>query len=198
MRRVVVVMQTTLNSRIARSTGVFWEPFTWGQPEQAWLNDVFRRADTWAMSRVMYDIIVPWWDQVAAGNPPADAGELQPADLEFAGIQAGMLKLVFSRTLGPGEKRQIMKGDLSRLLMAAKTDAGRDIILSCGPGTLAPLAATPGLIDEYIVAVHPFVLGSGIGMFSEPGTDLALRLLEIRSFASGTVVLRYEPAEVRP
>jgi hypothetical protein len=35
-------------------------------------------------------------------------------------------------------------------------------------------------------------------MFAEPGTDLALRLLEIRSFASGTVVLRYEPAEVRP
>ena len=51
MRRIVVVMQTTLNNRIGSSEfGVFWEPFPWGEPEQAWINEVFRRADTWAMA----------------------------------------------------------------------------------------------------------------------------------------------------
>jgi hypothetical protein len=48
MRRIVVVMQSTLNNRIGTSEfGVFWEPFPWGEPEQTWLNGAFRAADTW-------------------------------------------------------------------------------------------------------------------------------------------------------
>ena len=69
VRRIVVVMQTTLNNRIGSNEfGVFWEPFPWGEPEQAWINEVFRRADTWAMSRRMFDAIVPWWEEIAAGR----------------------------------------------------------------------------------------------------------------------------------
>jgi hypothetical protein len=109
MRRIVVVMQTTLNNRIAKAFGVFWEPFPWGEPEQAWLNGVFRPAETWAMSRMMYEVIVPWWDEVAAGQIPSDVDEhsLHPADIEFAAIQKGLLKVVFSTSLGarPGSAR---------------------------------------------------------------------------------------------
>jgi dihydrofolate reductase len=76
MRRMVVVMQTTLNNRIEKAFGVFWEPFPWGEPEQAWLNEVFQGADMWAMSRMMYEAIVPWWDEVAARQIPSDVDEL--------------------------------------------------------------------------------------------------------------------------
>ena len=76
MRKVVLTMQTTLDGRIAHADGSFWEPFAWGDPEQGYLNHYFRAADTWAMSRVLYDAVVPFWDAVAAGQPPDDAGEL--------------------------------------------------------------------------------------------------------------------------
>ena len=66
------------------------------------------------------------------------------------------------------------------------------ILLSCGPGTLASLAATPGLIDEYLIAVHPAVLGDGPRLFDGLGTDLALRLLEAKVFDGGCVLQRYE------
>ena len=78
--RIVLTMQTTLDGRIAHADGSFWEPFAWGEPEQAYLNHYFRAADTWAMSRVLYDAVVPFWDAVAQGQPPDDAGELGAAD----------------------------------------------------------------------------------------------------------------------
>ena len=53
MRRIVVHMQSTLNGCIANAQGTFWQPFPWGDPEQAHINDVFRAADTIVLSRVM-------------------------------------------------------------------------------------------------------------------------------------------------
>ena len=67
MRKIVVHMQSTLDNRIANAQGVFWEPFPWGEPDVAYLNQFFRAADTLALSRVMYDVVVPWWDGVATG-----------------------------------------------------------------------------------------------------------------------------------
>jgi dihydrofolate reductase len=199
MRRIVVVMQATLNNRIGSSEfGVFWEPFPWGEPEQAWLNHVFRRADTWAMSRRMFDAIVPWWEEIAAGRLPGDAVAVNTADLEFATIQHGLLKVVFSNSLEPAADRRVIHGDLATQLAGLKADDGADIILSCGPRTLSPLASTPGLIDEYVVAIHPAVIADGPGMFDGLDADLALDLVESQVFEAGAFGLRYRVVEVKP
>jgi hypothetical protein len=42
MRRIVVHMQSTLNGCIANAQGSFWQPFPWGDPERAHINEVFR------------------------------------------------------------------------------------------------------------------------------------------------------------
>ena len=191
MRKLVVHMQTTLDNRIANADGMFWEPFPWGEEEMAWLNQRFRAADTWAFGRRTYEAIVPWWDQVAAGQVPADAPELTAADRAFAGLLKDMTKLVFSRTLEPSDDRVVVKGDVAGALAALKAGDGKDILLSCGPATLAPLVATPGLIDEYLLVVHPAVLGAGPQLFEQVPTDLALQLVEAKVFDGGAVVLRY-------
>jgi dihydrofolate reductase len=198
---MVVVMQTTLNNRIEKAFGVFWEPFPWGEPEQAWLNEVFQGADMWAMSRMMYEAIVPWWDEVAARQIPSDVDELHPlhpADIEFAAIQMRLLKVVFSSSLEPGPDRRVISGDLVGQLAALKAKEGGDIMLSCGPRTLVPLAAAPGLIDEYIIAIHPAVIAAGSEMFEGLETDLALELVESRVFEGGAVVLRYRVLSTGP
>jgi hypothetical protein len=86
---------------------------------------------------------------------PEDAVALNPADLEFATIQHGLAKLVFSSSLEPASDRRGHQRRPGGSARSGQGDAGADIVLSCGPRTLAPLAATPGLSDEYVVAVHP-------------------------------------------
>jgi len=151
VRKIVVHMQSTLDNRIANAQGAFWEPFPWGEPEVAYVNQFFRAADTWAMSRVMYDAIIPWWTGVATGQLPADAPEITPAFAEFAQLQQRMTKVVFSSTMEQVDGRVVIRGDLAGL----KRQDGADIILSCGPATLGPIASEPGLVDEYLIAVHP-------------------------------------------
>ena len=190
-RRIVVLMQTTLDNRIATGEGAFWEPFCWGEPETRHINEVIRRADTWAMSRVLYEAIVPWWEAVAAGEPPGDAGVLTEADHEFARLQHAMTTIVFSRTLSSGPGPTVLAGDLAAHLADLKQKPGGDVLLSCGPRTLAPLAATPGLIDAYVLAVHPVVVPAGPALFGSLELDLTLETTAATRFGSGVVVLQY-------
>jgi dihydrofolate reductase len=105
MRRVVVHMQSTLNGCIANAQGTFWQPFPWGDPEQAHINEVFRAADTIVLSRVMYEAIVPWWEIVAAGQVPDDVPEVSVTFQEFASILSGLRKVVISRTWPATDER---------------------------------------------------------------------------------------------
>jgi dihydrofolate reductase len=191
MRKLVAHLQTTLNNRIATAAGTFWEPFPWGQEEIRHVNRAFAAADTWALSRRTYDVVAPWWDVVAAGGVPEDAGELGDAEREFAEIYRGLAKVVFSTTLPPAEGRTVISGDVAGQLAAMKAGEGRDIVLSCGPATLAPLAAAAGLVDEYLVVIHPAVVAEGRPMFDGLTADIALELRESRVFDGGAVVLRY-------
>jgi dihydrofolate reductase len=192
MRRIAVHMQATFNNRIANADGGFWEPFAWGEEEMAHLNRYFRAADTWALTRKLYEAIVPWWDTVAKGEVPDDAPPITAADREFAAMLTNMTKVVFSRTLPPAEGRVVVSGDIAGELTALKQEAGKTIVLSCGPATLAPLAGTPGLIDEYLIAMHPAVIGNGPQLFDGLATDLALRLVEAKAFNAGCILLHYE------
>ncbi|MFB9993713.1 dihydrofolate reductase family protein [Deinococcus oregonensis] len=185
MRKIIFHAQSTLNGRIANAEGGFWTPFAWGEPESAAFNDLFRAADTWALGRVMYEAIVPWWDAVARGEHPEDAGQLSPPDLDFAALQHGMHKVVFSRTLEDAPDRTVIRETPAQALTALKAEEGGTIFLSCGPALLAELAGEPGLIDEYLLVIHPAVLGSGPRLFEGLKTDLSLRLLEATPFAAG-------------
>jgi len=195
MRRIAVHMQTTFNNRIATADGGFWEPFAWGEEEMAYLNRFVRAADTWALSRKLYEAIVPWWDTVARGakgEVPGDAPAITAADREFATMLKNMTKVVFSRTLLPADDRVVISGDIAGELAAFKRRPGKTILLSCGPATLAPLAGTPGLIDEYLIGVHPAAIGAGPQLFDGLPADLNLRLLQAKAFDAGCVLLRYE------
>jgi dihydrofolate reductase len=191
MRKIVFHIQMTLNNRMANTEGGFWEPFPWGEEETAWLNEQFRQADTWALGRKAYETIVPYWDAVAAGAVPEGSPPISAADREFAALQKSMTKVVISDTLEPGEDRVVIRGDVAAELGTLKRRDGKDILLSCGPVTLAPLASTPGLIDEYLLPVSPAVVAAGPQVFEGVSTDLALELAEAKVFIGGAVVLRY-------
>ena len=188
---IVVHMQTTLDNRIATADGTFWEPFSWGEQEQAHVNDCYRTAGTWAMSSVLYDAILPWWEKVAAGGIPADVDSLGPADLEFAGLLEGMRKVVF--TNDPDfRSAAVLRGDLAPQLAELRDGGDGDIILSAGPATLAALWP---VVDELLLAVHPVVIAEGPALFTTP---LSLEHRSTTTFPSGVQLVRYAVRHPQP
>ena len=99
MRKIVVHMQMTLDGRISNAAGLFWEPFPFGDAEMSFVNDAFRSADTWATSRRMYEFVVPFWEQVAAGDVPAGGTPINTPQREFADLLVGLDKVVFSHAM---------------------------------------------------------------------------------------------------
>jgi dihydrofolate reductase len=197
MRKVIVVMQITLDGRISNADGLFWQPFAWGEEETAYVNEVYAPADTWFMSRKLYERVVPYWEQVAAGTSPDSDVQDSPASLEFARILGGMRKVVLSRTLPdePGTLREVRSGNAVEHLQALKEQDGADIVASFGPRTLGPLADVPGLIDEYLLVIHPAVLASGPRLFDHLTRDLGFALASARVFDGGAAIMRYRTLE---
>ena len=89
----------------------------------AWANGRFAQADTWVMSRPVYEAVVPWWEKVARGELPEDLPAVPPAYAEFAAILAGMRKIAVSRSLPPGP--DVLAGDVASQLAALKAETGR-------------------------------------------------------------------------
>ena len=190
MRKIIYNAQTTLNNRIATQNGDFWEPFPWGDTEQAFANKLYAGTDTWVLTRTMFEAIVPWWETVAQGNVPEDVEAVSETYVEFANLLAGMRKIAISRTLTDADGREVISGDIAPQLQALKEEPGSDIILAAGPETLKPLLEVPGLIDEMLLVIHPAVISAGPRLFNED--DLALRLIEATPFEAGAIVVRYE------
>ncbi len=61
-----------------------------------------------------------------------------------------------------------------------------------GSGVLIATLITVDLIDEYLLMIHPLVLGSGRRLLPED-VDLELRLTDSATTATGIVIATYEP-----
>ncbi len=142
---------------------------------------------------------MPYWEQVAAGTAPDIGVPDSPARLAFAQILGGLTKVVFSRSLtdDPATRREVRSGDLVAHLRQLKEGDGPDVIASFGPATLGPLADVPGLIDEYLLVIHPAVLTAGPRLFDHATRDLGFALETSRVFSAGAAVMRYRTLEDR-
>jgi len=61
-----------------------------------------------------------------------------------------------------------------------------------GGGAVSGACLRLGLADEIRYSIVPVLIGDGISFFEGLDKDLALHLLEVRAYKSGTVELRYE------
>jgi dihydrofolate reductase len=62
-----------------------------------------------------------------------------------------------------------------------------------GSGVLIQALRRDSLIDEYLLMIHPIVLGSGRRLFHE-GPPTELTLIDIKTSSSGVIVATYEGA----
>lgn len=83
-----------------------------------------------------------------------------------------------------------MAGEAVQTVAELKASAGGDLSI-LGSGELVRALASAGLIDEYVLIVHPLLLGSGQRMFDGVRQDLTL--LSSLTTATGITLARYAP-----
>jgi dihydrofolate reductase len=144
------------------------------------------RADALLFGRVTYEMMEAGWRQPA---PPGTRPEwMEP----FARTIDPIRKYVVSSTLEQVDwNAELVRGDLRQAVEQLKREPGKGLLTG---GLTLPLAlAELGLIDEYEFLVHPRIAGHGPTLFAGLSKLLDLRLVSRQEFASGTVVMRYEP-----
>jgi len=193
MRKILLPMMMTLDGFVAGPNGEMdWlPPFDDGAlwedlHEEMWTK--LRSVDTLLLGRVTYQIWETFWP--ATGSNPRST----KSDIEFSRFADRTQKVVFSKTLDKVEWKntKLVRGDIAEEVSRLKEPPGKDLALAGGAG-IAQTFMKLGLIDEYLITVHPVILGKGKLLFRNPGDRQKLRLVGTKRFRSGAVGLRYEP-----
>jgi len=131
------------------------------------------------MGRHTYDVYATAW--------PGRAGEY--AD----GINA-MTKYVASGTLESPKwaNTTVLAGDLAEAVARLKEEHQQAILMH-GYGPVAKTLVRNGLLDELVLWVHPMLAGAGTldDMLISDGLNARLALLDVKTLASGVVILSY-------
>jgi dihydrofolate reductase len=132
------------------------------------------------------------WEGMSSHWPTADRQpDATPAQIEYASRWRDMPKVVFSSTLSSVDwNARLVTGDAVAEITRLKAEDGgpMDIV----GATLAASAMRAGLIDEYVLATHPVLLGRGKPFFTTLDDWVNLRLVETRTFPDGLLLTRYE------
>ena len=149
---------------------------------------VLRNASLLLFGRVTYQLMVPYWPDVAKNQSETEATN------EFARMFVSLDKVVFSTTLKQVEEKntRIVRANVAEEVLALKQRPGMDICV--GSLSIASQLSERGLIDEYRFVVHPVVAGKGPRLFETVTLQDRLRLDFIGSetFQSGVVALHYK------
>ena len=154
-----------------------------------YITNLTRDADTFLYGRKTYQLMVPYWPDVAKSH----SGQTK-ADHEFAQAFDAINKIiVFSQSLDSpeGKRTRIVRTSLHDETLKLKQEQG-DNILTGGVSIPAQLVEL-GLIDEYHFVVHPIVSGEGRRLFEGISLreSLKVKLVESKNFKSGCIALRY-------
>ncbi len=88
----------------------------------------------------------------------------------------------------------LLKGDAAAAVARLKEEPGKDLVV-LGSGELVQSLMQRNLVDEYVLLIHPLVLGSGRCLFTNGGASATLRLVDSKTTANGVVIATYQPAE---
>jgi dihydrofolate reductase len=118
-------------------------------------------------------------------------------DNPFTGVLDRAQKYVVSTTLTeplPWQNSTLLSGDAVDAVTRLKAESDKDIGV-LGSGALLQTLMRHDLIDEYLLLIHPLILGRGRRMFADDAAYAALRLVDSVTTTTGVVIATYRPAE---
>jgi dihydrofolate reductase len=117
----------------------------------------------------------------------------QPDDNPFANVLNNREKYVASRTLKkPLEWRNstLLEGDAADAVAELEKRPGKDVVILGSADLIASLMQR-NLIDEYVLLIHPVVVGAGRRLFPDDAPFRALRLTNSVVTTTGVVIATY-------
>lgn len=129
-----------------------------------------------------YDHMFAFWPHQTDGNPFTE--HLNTTE-KFVVTRDPSLELTWQHTT-------VVGGEAVDTIAALKETDGGDLAI-LGSGELVRSLAAAGLIDEYVLIIHPILLGSGQRMFE--GVHQGLRLVDSMTTGTGITLARYAPAD---
>ena len=76
---------------------------------------------------------------------------------------------------------------------SSKQQPGKDLGV-LGSGQLVRSLMQRGLVDEFVLMIHPLVLGTGRRLFADQGAFAELQLTDTTTTTTGVVIARYQAA----
>ena len=121
----------------------------------------------------------------------------QRKDNPFTAVLNNMQKYVASTTLEEPlswMNSTLLQGDAAEAVAKLKKEPGNDLVI-LGSGELVQSLMRRNVVDEYVLLIHPLVLGSGRRLFTDGGAFAALRLVNRKTTTNGVVIATYQPAD---
>ena len=135
------------------------------------------------LGRRTYEDLLTYWNS-QAGSPFTDALNNTP-------------KYVAATTLHqplPWPNSSLLAGDVAGAVAELKGKAGKDLYIM-GSGALIQSLMPHNLIDEYLLMIHPLVLGSGRRLFPDGSPPARLLLAGSLTTTTGVVIATYQTAD---
>jgi len=164
--------------------------FAHGGWQRPYFDDVFMRqaaggmaeTDAQLFGRKTYDKMAAFWPTVGDDDP-------------FAKHLNSVTKYVASRTITEAtwEGTTVLNGDVAAQVREIKQRDGGTISV-LGSAELAQTLMASDLIDEYFLAVHPILLGSGKKLFRDAEQVRKLELADATPTTTGVLLTTYRPA----
>ncbi|QCU77636.1 deaminase [Citricoccus sp. SGAir0253] len=180
------------------ASGEGWPGF-WGieSPEYlAWLEEDAQRGYTLLLGARTYRLMSSMSAEAASGT--AEYSDTEAAAL--TGLDA-VPKVVFSSTLEEPlawPNTTLVRGDAVEAVAAMKRTATGPLS-TLGSLSLARSLLTAGLVDRFRVVLFPFITGvTGSERIYDGYPDVALELVQSRTFDGRTHLLEYVPTVLSP
>lgn len=94
------------------------------------------------------------------------------------------------------ENSTVIGGDVSERVRRLKERTDGTITVF-GSGVLVQALQRAGLVDEYLLMIHPLLLGSGTRLFADGADRASLRLVDSETTARGVIIARYQAGSGR-
>jgi dihydrofolate reductase len=160
----------------------------WARPlfdneAMTFVEQFYERADAFLFGRRTYDLFVGYW------------GVMDPSENAIAEALNTKPKYVASSTLTDPEwdDTTVLSGDVAAAIGELKAKPGGELQVH-GSGALTRWLLGNDLVDEIHLLICPVVVGQGTRLFPDAGPDLALDLVDSRSFPKGITLQIYRPA----
>lgn len=128
--------------------------------------------------RRTYETMASFWPKQTDGNP-------------FTEVLNARQKYVASRTLTTPldwENSTLLEGDVAEAVAAVKQDV--DLVV-LGSGDLLETLMRADLIDEWVLPIHPVVLGTGRRLFPDGVPPAQLELTSTTPTTTGVIIATY-------